>query len=242
MSTVTTNQPPLSLHDFARIHGVVQTVLAGVGIKNADIQKSCIFFALAGAYLLECKHGIRTSPQAGAAFLVVGKRKDTLDILTFAKWDDAESTWYSDESAFHAWVEVVSDDEQQWLIDFTAPMYPDAIRSLVPGAVVPSKAFVRSKAEMLSHPDELPFATPGDFFLNPSPAHTAHMMQRAARDEQLGDLMDLLNHWYVRHPERIAPSLHMKSNSGTTRRLTFTQPRLAGYWSSPPLKAISKDS
>ena len=235
MSAATTSQPPLSLDDYARIHGIVLTVLAGTGVRITDIQKSCIFFALAGAYLLERKHGLRSNPQAGAAFLVVGKRNDTLDILTFAKRDDAEGEWYSDESAFHAWVEVVTDDGQQWLIDFTAPMYPDAIRRLALGAAAPSKAFVRSKAEMLSHPDELPFASPGDFFLHPSSTHTAQMMQRAARDAQLGDLMDLINHWYVRCPAKIAPSLHMGSNAGTTRRLTFTQPRLAGYWSSPPL-------
>lgn len=232
MATQQGPKVPISLEDYARIHGVVLTVLSGTGVRITDVQKSCIFFALAGAYLLERKHNLRTNPQAGAAFLIVGKRGNVLDIMTFAKRDAEDGEWYSDESAFHAWVEVSDEQGHEWLVDFTAPLYPDAIRRLVPGAVAPARAFVRLKSEMLMHPDEIPFSGPGDFFLHASPTHSVDMMRRAAKDRQLGELMDIISEWYVPSPSPIAPTIQMGGDGRTRRRLTFSKPRLAGFWSS----------
>ncbi|WDJ99680.1 DUF2026 family protein [Xanthomonas campestris pv. incanae] len=234
--------PPLSVADFARLHGVIRTVLAGTGALTSDITKSCIFFALAGAYLLEKRHGLRARPVAGAAFLALALRNDALDILTFAKLDAEDGRWYSDRDAFHAWIEVTDKADQVWLVDLTSPLYPDGIRMHTPSAKVPYKAFVQPIAAMLGHPDELQHGGgPGDFFVQPSLAHTAEIMKSAASSVQAGDLIDIINQWYVPAPAAMHPKLLIGSSNGVSRELTFTQPRLSGYWSAPNKAAEDPD-
>ncbi|WP_144422891.1 DUF2026 family protein [Xanthomonas arboricola] len=230
--------PPLSLADFARLYGVIRTVLAGTGAAPADITKSCVFFALAGAYLLEKRHGLRARPVAGAAFFALAERNGALDILTFAKRDAGDGRWYSDLDAFHAWIEVTDAANQVWIVDLTSPLYPAGIRTHTPSAKAPYKAFVQPLSAMLGHPDELQRGGgPGDFFVQPNPAHAAHMMRQAVSSHQLGDLVDVINHWYVPAPATMRAKLLMGSSTGVSREMVFTQPKLAGYWSAPVVDA-----
>lgn len=225
--------PPISVEDFARIHGVIRGVLSGQNVPAADIAKSCVFFALAGAYLLHRKHGLNALPVAGAGFVAVSERNDALDILCFAKRDDESGEWCSDTDAFHAWIEVTTDDERRWIIDLTSPLYPESIRKQHPASRPGFKAFMRPIGEMLSHPDYFSEeGVVGDFFMERSKAHTAYMMQRAAKDRQLGDLVDIANDWYVRAPAPLRAYLAIRSDDGQVRELRFKPPRLAGLWSS----------
>ncbi|MGY8564634.1 DUF2026 domain-containing protein [Paracidovorax citrulli] len=224
--------PPISVDDFARIHGVIRGVLSGINVSAPDISKSCVFFALAGAYLLHRKHDLDAMPAAGAAFIAVSGRMAELDILSFAKRDEESGCWCSDADAFHAWVQVTTDDGQVWIIDFTSPLYADGIRKLRPSANPGFKAFMRPAAEMLSHPDCFQKeGAVGDFFMEESRMHTAHLMRRAAADQQVGDLIDIVNEWYVRAPARPREYLRIGSNDGCLRELRFKPPRLAGLWS-----------
>lgn len=230
------NKLPISIEDFARIHGVIRGVLAGVGVEASDITKSCVFFALAGAYLLCKKHGLDALPAAGAAFLAVSEGGSGLDILTYAKRDEDSGAWCSDKDAFHAWVQVACKDGQLWLIDFTSPLYADAIRTHRPTARPGFKAFMRPSTEML-HPDRFSDeAVVGDFFMEESRAHTAHLLQRAGSDQQAGDLIDIASGWYARSPSRIEEYLRIGSNDGRRRELRFKQPRLSGLWASEPAR------
>lgn len=230
----TTPPPPISLEDFARIHGVLRTVLAGSGVSAADIGKSCIFFAVGGASLLIRKHGLCARPAAGAAFFAVAEGQSGLDVLAFAKRDELSGQWCSDIDAFHAWIEVTTDDGQVWIVDLTSPLYAQGIRKLRPGATAPDKAFVRPTQTMITHPDRLEIeGAAGDFFVSESKANTAHMMQKAAADLQLGDLVDVASHWYAPAPAVMPKKLLMGTSDGPAREMTFTQPRLAGYWPAP---------
>ncbi|CAD7740609.1 hypothetical protein LMG31884_46880 (plasmid) [Xanthomonas hydrangeae] len=230
--------PPLSIADFARLHGVIRTVLAGTGTALSDMTKSCVFFALAGAYLLEKRHGLRARPAFGAAFIAVAERNGGLDILSFAKRDADDDRWYSDGDAFHAWIEVTDAANAVWLVDLTSPLYPENIRMHTPGAKAPYKAFVQPFSAMLGHPDELQLGgRPGDFFVQANPARAADMMVRATSSMRLGDLVDAINAWYVPVPGAMPAKMLLGSSTGVARELTFTQPRLAGYWSAPGVAA-----
>lgn len=230
------NKSPISIEDFARIHGVIRGVLAGIGVDVSDLTKSCVFFALAGAYLLRQKHGLDASPAAGAAFLAISEGKSGLDILTYAKRDADSGVWCSDRDAFHAWVQIAGRDDQSWLIDFTSPLYADAIRTHRPTARPAFKAFMRSSLEML-HPDRFSDeAVVGDFFMEESKAHTAYLLQRAGRDRQAGDLIDIASGWYARSPSKIEEYLLIGSNDGRRQELRFKQPRLSGLWASEPAR------
>ena len=227
---------PISVEDFSRIHGVIRGVLAGGGVNASDLTRSCVFFALAGAYLLRRRHGQDASPAAGAALIAVSEGKNGLDILTYAKRDQNGRDWYSDRDAFHAWVEVVDDAGQKWFIDFTSPLYADAIRVHNSMARPGFKAFIRSASEML-HPDRFSDeAVVGDFFMEESKAHTAYLLQRAARDRQAGDLIDIASEWYVSAPSKISEYLRIVSNDGRAQELRFKKPRLSGIWTTEVLR------
>ncbi|MCU1003883.1 MULTISPECIES: DUF2026 family protein [Stenotrophomonas] len=225
------SQPPISVGDFARIHGVIRTVLSGADVAAPDIAKSCLFFAFAGAYLLDHRHGLRAKPVTGAAFFAVSEGNGRLDVLTFAKQDDEDGRWYSAADAFHAWVEVTAQDGQIWVVDFTSPLYPHGIRQHRPGAKAPFKAFIRPKVEMLVHPDRLHSeARVGDFFVEGNQAHTADALRRAATDLQLGDLIDVVNQWYVPLPAKMQSQILMGYSDAPPRELTLKEPRLDGCW------------
>ena len=231
MVTSTPN-PPISVEDFSRIHGVIRGVLAGLEIGASSINTSCVFFAFAGAHLLQQKHGLQASPAAGAAFIAVSQRDVQLDILTFAKREPESEDWYSDTDAFHAWVHVAGEDGQQWIIDFTSPLYSDLIRQQQPSARPGFKAFMRPVSEMI-HPNTLADdGRPGDFFMQKSEAHTTHLLQRVATSQQTGDLIGIASQWYAPAPSRIPEYLSIGSNDGRRHELRFRPPRLAGMWNS----------
>lgn len=226
------SSPPISVEDFSRIHGIIRGVLTGVDVAAPNINKSCVFFALAGANLLREKHGLQASAAAGAAFIAVSEGAGGLDILTFAKRDTDSGEWYSDMDAFHAWVHVAGDNGEQWIIDFTSPLYPDLIRQHRAAARPGFKAFIRPASEMI-HPNHFSDdGVPGDFFMQEAEAHTAYMMQRADTNLQAADLIGISNEWYVRWPSRVPEYLHIRSSDGHLRELRFKPPRLAGVWTS----------
>lgn len=226
-------QPPITVDDFARIHGVIRAVLGGADVSAEDLSKSCIFFATAGAYLLERKHGLGATPVAGAAFIAVSEGPSSLDVLAYAKRDGANGPWCSDVDAFHAWVEVTAADGQVWVVDFTSPLYADAMRKHRPAARPPFKAFMRPVNDMIDPPDSLQDSgVIGDFFLQGSKEHTVHMLQQSSSSLQFGDLIGIIEHWYVAAPGSMQEELVMGSNDGSTRKLRFKQPKLSGSWES----------
>lgn len=232
---VTSNpSTPISVDDFSRIHGVIRAVLTGIEDAAPSINKSCVFFALAGAHLLRQKHGLLALPAVGAAFIAVSSRGRELDILTFAKRDAETDVWCSDTDAFHAWVQVADQDGQQWIIDFTSPLYSDLIRQQQPAARPGFKAFIRPASEMI-HPNHFTdHGVPGDFFMQASEVHTNYLVQRAARSPQARDLIGIASQWYAPAPSAIQRYLRIGSNDGRLHELQFKPPRLAGVWSSDP--------
>src|SRR5690348_14921053 len=104
------HDPIVTLANYTRIHSVIRAVLDGADAMTAE---ACVFFAMAGSYVLEKHHNISATPRAGAAFYCVGQKKPAT-VLSFARFEDGGVV--SDSKSFHCWVE-----SEGWAIDFMAP-------------------------------------------------------------------------------------------------------------------------
>lgn len=217
--TIETNTaPPLAIADYARIHAVARAVLAGLGENSAT--KSCIFFSLIGAYLLEYHHNLSARPMAGAALYAVEVASDdSLEVLTYARFEDDGVV--SDYESFHCWVEC-----DGWAIDFMAPLFGDIMREQKRAVQAPPRMFQSPLSAMT--PIGEPFAQPGDFLLLPNRPLTNDVLRRAMAKPATSDLAKVCTHWYRPTPQPMQPSLMMASDDGSMAALQLKLPSLIG--------------
>lgn len=218
MTTDTDTAPPLAIADYARIHAVARAVLAGLGENSAT--KSCIFFSLIGAYLLERHHRLSAQPMAGAALYAVEVASDdSLEVLTYARFE--EDSVVSDYESFHCWVEC-----KGWAIDFMGPLFGDILREQKRMVKAPPSMFQRPLSAMTPIGD--PLVEPGDFLLLPNRALTNDVLRRAMAKPATGDLAEVCTHWYRPTPQPMQPSLMMGSDDGSLVSLKLKLPSLIG--------------
>jgi len=201
--------------DYARIYATVRAVLDGV---QAHTTEACIFFSLAGAYLLEKYHKISARPMAGAAFFGLGGNPP--NVLSFARFE--ENVAVSDHTAFHCWV-----DCGDWAIDFMAPIFPEKARRQNIQVSVPSKMFQRPFATMADHVD---LQSMGDFLMIPNPGLTAELLTSTLAKPTTGDLANICGDWYRPAKKKMKPTLTMGSDDGTIRTLRLPSVSLTGAW------------
>ncbi|MEX3556919.1 MAG: DUF2026 family protein [Burkholderia sp.] len=216
--------PPISINDYCRLHGVIRSVLA---VGGGSPTKSCIFYALAGAYLLSKHHGMNAMPAVGGAFVCTGGPREAPQVLNYAKQEDGR--WYSDQDAFHAWIQIHT-PAGEWMVDLTAPLYREALiaAGLGEGVEVPRRAFVRSASDMADDVEDL--AAPGDFLLARSPEHTAWVLSQNGVRPDVGDLIDICAHWYRPWPSEIPASIPIGSTVAASQLAVLSVPKLDGYW------------
>jgi hypothetical protein len=207
--------PLIKLADYARIHAILRAVMDGV---DANTTKACIFFSVAGAYLLSKHHRLDARPIAGAAFYCVGG--DPPNALSYARFEDGEVV--SDDDAFHCWVEC-----DGWAIDFMAPLFGAAFDQMQSGLKVPARMFQRPLDTMSSTID---LRSAGEFLLLPNLELTAAVMARALRKPAAGDLAEICAHWYRPTPKRVEGRLTIGSDDGSLRSLQMKLPQLSGAW------------
>ena len=83
----------LSLSDYQRIFQVAHGIIREV---EKDTSKSCLFFSIAGAYLLNTHYGIGARPVLGAAFYKLDGSDRVLAIA-----DAAQQFAQSSDDGFH---------------------------------------------------------------------------------------------------------------------------------------------
>lgn len=208
--------PPITLADYVRIHSVARAVMDGL---NANTTKACIFFSLAGAYLLNKHHRLNANMVAGAAVYCLGG--DPPDAITYARIENDELV--SDDDAFHCWVEC-----EGWAIDFMAPLFGEVLRTHKPQTRTALKMFQRPLATMVDSIANVGEA--GDFMLRRNPELTLDKLHRAIAKPQTGDLVEACADWYRPTPKKLKPSLMLASNDGTVVTLQLKPPVLVGAW------------
>lgn len=134
----------LTLLDYQRMHRVIASVLNSV---EAHTPRACLFFAVAGAFLIETVHKRPARPVAGAAFYMVNDI--TGFTLAFGRVDEAHGmgSVSSDDAAFHCWIE-----SDGMAIDLMAPIFQESALSSGRIETIARRMFQRPAAAMSPSP------------------------------------------------------------------------------------------
>jgi len=197
-------RPPLTLPQYERIFRIIHGVLLN---EECDPSKSCTYFALIGAFLLEHHHRLNANPRAGAATYNFGLPGN--DVLAFGKKLNGKLA--SDDEAFHFWVEV-----NDWVIDFQAPIFQSA--------QIQPKMFQKVK-----NPSAQPH-TPGSFLHETNPQLTNLLIQQFQRHPMNADLVGICTNWYRPPPKSIKPSIPISNGHGKISEVKLSPITLTGVW------------
>jgi hypothetical protein len=203
----------LTLPEYRRIYEVIYSVLEG----RANTPYSCMFFAAAGALILNEHHKIAARPVAGAFFLCVDPE---LFGISFAKNEDGLIT--SDLYGFHMWVQT-----QTHVIDFMAPIFNESIEGKGYHKAVPRKMFQRPISTEAESIEQL--RTPGDYFTLPNIELTNERVQTFMDRPSHMDLLGAANRWFKKYPKKLN-DLSLLNDLGEMHKLTLSAPPISGVW------------
>lgn len=210
----------LTLLDYQRMHRVIASVLNSV---EAHTPRACLFFAVAGAFLIETVHKRPARPVAGAAFYRVND--ETGFTMAFGRLaaEKGMGTVSSDEDAFHCWIE-----SDGMVIDLMAPIFQESVRSAGRTESVSRKMFQRPSAAMSQSPYELEIE--GDFFFQPDAALGVRLLNGFMSKLANGDLVKVCEYWYRPYPKTVRASIQMGSDDGSLRDIRLAPIELVGAW------------
>lgn len=201
--------------DYERITRAIKAILDS---ENAATAHSCQFFALIGSAILFTHYQIPATPMFGAAFVLLDET--SRDILTYGRLDGDDAD--SDPDHYHAWV-----DAGEFVIDFMAPLYGDAMRTKGYMKDVPRWMMQRPKSTLADHHHEL--QRQGDCHLLANPALSQYMVQYFLKEPMYRDLIEITTRWYRKPPEAMMP-FQTQSASGKVRHVSLDQLSVTGSW------------
>lgn len=123
--------PPITLPEYERLFRIIiHTVVAN---EQGDPTKACLFFGVAGAFLLKRHHKLGSAcPVAGVAGYNL--RTPSNFSMVFGKAEN--ETIVSNSNNFHCWVEV-----DGWIVDLMAPLFDEMAPGDRKGATIPRFMF-----------------------------------------------------------------------------------------------------
>lgn len=206
----------LPLSDYNRVYQVAHGVIRDV--RTAE--KACIFFATFGALVLNKHYKIPARVVAGAfGFCVNGGARP--DVAFFGRQDNGLLS--SDGDGFHMWIQT-----QTHLIDFMAPIFPEAFAADGATFATPRKMLQRPLAEEASKLDGL--ASPGDFYAMPDPDLTQELVDGFFDRPGDTDLIAVADTWYGKRTGKQKSSVMMGDDRGKPFQLTLPRTIATGAW------------
>lgn len=205
----------LLLADYERITQTIKSILDSEGAATAH---SCQFFAMMGAAILYTHYHIPARPMFGAAFLLLDEA--SRDILSYGRFEGDSAR--SDPDHYHAWV-----DTQEYVIDFMAPLYQDAMRSKGYKKDVPRWMLQRHKSTIADSPFSL--RRKGDCHFQENSTLSKHMVNYYLNEAMYRDLIEISTQWFRKPPE-IMRSLETRSLKNVVRRTHLDQLAVTGTW------------
>jgi hypothetical protein len=210
----------LTLPDYQRMHRVIASVLNSV---EANTPRACLFFAVAGAFLIETIHKRPARPVGGAAFYRVDDKTGFVMAFGRLETEDSLTVVSSDDKAFHCWIE-----SEGMAIDLMSPIFQESVWSGGRKEVVPRKMFQRSLSAMAHSPHAL--ESEGDFFFQRDPELSQQLLNGFMAKPANGDLVRVCEYWYRPHPKAIQPAMQMGSDDGSVRDIKLGPVDLIGAW------------
>ncbi len=205
----------LPLAEYNRIYQVAHGVLEDI----ANAERACIFFASFGALVLNKHYKIPARAVAGAFALCVSDRPE---IAFFGKRDD-DGALLSNSAGFHMWIQT-----QTHIVDFMAPIFPEAFANTLPGTVIPRKMLQKRLVDEL--PSAADLKAPGDTIGYPDPTLTQELIDNFFDRPANTDLLQIADAWFAGRRAKQTSSFAMQNDLGQVHRLTLPHSIATGSW------------
>ena len=217
-------QPPrlvIPLLDYQRIFRVINSVVTSLG---NDSNENCLFFSVAGAAILQRFYGKEARVLVGSAYYLLDDA--TSGVLALTKFEDGQLDKGITESGpdgFHAWLEC-----EGKVIDFQAPVFPEALHRTGIQARIPRKMFQKARDRMSTGPGE--HYSVGDFYLAPNLALTNLLVPRILQHELSLSMIKVCMSWYVPPPKPLPRNFAVQGDTGNVVHLELSDIGLVGAW------------
>lgn len=198
------------LADYQRITRTVKAILDS---EDANTARSCQFFAMMGAAILDKHYRINCKPVFGASFVLLDETRR--NILSYGRLDGDRAVSSSDH--YHAWV-----DTGVSVIDFMAPLYGDAMQSTLPRWMLQ-----RQKNELIENLSDLTRRGDSHFVANAD--LTEEMLQYYLSEPLYCDLIRISTEWYRKPPGKMAP-MQTRGKHGSIRHVELDRLIVDGAW------------
>jgi len=202
--------------DYERITLTIKAILDS---ENAAAAHACQFFALMGGAILYRHYGIQARPVFGAAFLMLDNVAK--DVLSYGKMD-SQGAIGSDANHYHAWLET-----DEYVIDFMAPIYGDAMRAKGYTKEVPRWMLQRRRSSLA--PDAFQLRKQGDCLFMANETLSQRMLMDFLSVRMYQDLVRISTEWYRKPPEPML-ALQTSSAGGQVRSMRIGRSILEGEW------------
>lgn len=203
----------LSLPEYDRIYKTIYSVLDG----RANTPHACLFFASAGALILN-KHYKIPARAVGGAFMLC--TDDDPSVMVIGKI--VNGILVSDSCGFHFWIQTESH-----VVDFMAPIFNESIEGKGFNKLIPRNMFQRSIDDEGESPSDL--SAPGDYFTNPNLELTDELIDRFLGHHSSTDLLLACDHWFKKHPKKME-DLSLGDDTGCIHKLQLSAPQISGAW------------
>ena len=172
---------------------LIYKVVASVGKElSHGAGRSCQFYNVNGAFILERLFKVKAKPVMGAAFIRLTEAGST---LSFASEENGD--FYSSPEAFHCWVETENN-----LIDFTAPEYKEALVQAGSSDNIKRNMFQKYKSAISASPYEMIEA--GDFYFESNPELTHYLLRNMFAKPAAQDLAEICFSWCKRDKKKLS--------------------------------------
>jgi len=142
-------------------------------------------------------------------------------VLAFAEKENGQL--FSSENGFHAWI-VVND----WVIDFTAPLFPRMLKTKCETAICEPKMFQKPLSQVCSTASDL--KSNGDFFIYENIPFANEMMYHFAQLPFNTDIAEICCKWYRRPPRKMLKAITIGNGAGEEKQVPLKSYRITGRW------------
>ena len=210
------NKPLIPFKDYRRIFNTIFSVLLEEDVR---INHSCVNFSVIGSLILREKYKLDPKVYMGIAVYMIDHNNNNL--LTFA--EKSENQLIFTENGFHSWI-VVND----WVIDFTAPLFPSMIKENFENGTCQSKMFQKPLNSMCASVADL--KSNGDYFIQEDISLADYMMNLFTKSRINMDLAEICCHWYKKPPSKMKKTITISNGVGHLKQVSLKSNKITGWW------------
>jgi len=199
--------------DFERIFQIIHSVYYSV---ENNTTPNCMFYNLAGSFILNCKYNIKAKPLIGGACFTL--EQNPSHPLLLGLFIDNKLT--SDNHNFHCWI-----DTEDFMLDFTSPLYREYVKNAGGNYSVPRKMLQKRYNKMNSN-----LSNVGDFILNPNKELTKEKIEEGLKNNIVIDLINICVEWFVKPPAEINKIFPIIDKDRKVKNFKLQEIKIMGSW------------